>query len=321
MSPQNSSKHRASLHHHKQAPRYPHTSTKTSRNIFIAFFLNLSFSLYEFIGGSLTGSTAIMSDAIHDFGDALSIGIAFFLEKYSQKHPNSHYTYGYLRYSVVGGFLTTFILLLGSSFMIFNAIFRLIHPVTINYDGMLILAVIGVVINSIATYFTHTGSSLNQKAVNLHMLEDVLGWVVVLIGAIIMKFTNINYLDPILSLLVALFILKNAFMNFHAILNVFLEKSPANISPESITQLLLSIPEVQNVHHIHLWSMDGEHNYATLHVVTVRPSAQLKTHIKHTLAEHHITHTTIEFESPNEHCHDDHCEITPLGQTAHIHHH
>lgn len=315
-----STKYQNPSHHRKNTPQNSHAPSKTSRNILIAFLLNLGFSIYEFFGGVFTGSTAIMSDAIHDFGDALSIGIAFFLEKKSQKHPDSHYTYGYLRYSLVGGFITTFILLLGSSFVIFNAILHLIHPITINYSGMIILAVIGVVINFIAAYFTHTGNSLNQKAVNLHMLEDVLGWVVVLIGAIIMKFTNISYLDPILSILVALFILKNAFMNLHDILNIFLEKTPANISIDKIQQHLLNIKNIQDVHHIHLWSMDGEHNYATLHIVTTRPSPTLKANIKNALAKHHITHTTVEFESPDEHCHDDHCEIAPLSHTSHHHH-
>lgn len=316
-----STKHRNSSHHHKNDSQDSPAPSKTSRNILIAFLLNLSFSIYEFFGGAFTGSTAIMSDAIHDFGDALSIGIAFFLEKKSQKHPDSHYTYGYLRYSIVGGLITTFILLLGSSFVIFNAILHLIYPVEVNYNGMIILAIIGAVINFIAAYFTREGDSLNQKAVNLHMLEDVLGWVVVLIGAIVMKFTDIAYLDPILSILVALFILKNAFTNFHAILNVFLEKSPTNISPESIKQSLLKIPEVKDVHHIHLWSLDGEHNYATLHAITTRPSAKLKTTIKQELAEHNIAHTTVEFESPDEHCQDERCEITPLGHITHTHHH
>lgn len=194
--------------------------------ILIAFLLNLGFSVYELIGGTITGSTAIVSDAVHDFGDAISIGLSYLLEKKSTKQPDAKYTYGYTRYSLVGGMVTTLILLFGSTFVIFNAILRLFNPIEINYNGMIILSLIGVAVNFIAAYITRDNSSLNQKSVNLHMLEDVLGWIVVLIGAIIMRFTNISYLDPILSILVALFILKQALVNFVSILNVFLEKLP-----------------------------------------------------------------------------------------------
>ena len=161
---------------------------KTEKNILIAFLLNLLFSIIEMIGGIFTNSIAIISDSIHDFGDALTIGISYFLERKSKKKPDELHTYGYIRYSVLGSIITTAILLSGSIFVIYNAIIRLINPVDIKYNGMIILAIIGVVTNSIASYVTKEGDSLNQKSVNLHMLEDVLGWVIVLIGAIIMKF-------------------------------------------------------------------------------------------------------------------------------------
>ena len=163
---------------------------KTEKNIFIAFILNLIFSVIEIVGGVITGSIAIISDAIHDFGDATSIGASFFLEKKSKLQPDETYTYGYARFSVLGGVITSFILLIGSGLVIYNAVMRIINPIIINYDGMIILAVVGVVINSLATYFTHGGHSINQKAVNLHMLEDVLGWIVILVGAVIMRFTS-----------------------------------------------------------------------------------------------------------------------------------
>ena len=289
--------------------------------ILLAFLLNLGFSVYEFIGGAFTNSTAIMSDAVHDFGDALSIGISYFLEKKSTKHPDANYTYGYIRYSLVGGMITTLILLFGSTFVIYNAALRLFNPTEINYNGMIVLAIIGVVINFAAAYITRDKGSLNQKSVNLHMLEDVLGWAVVLVGAIIMRFTDITYLDPILSILVALFILKQAFANFISILNVFLEKTPTGISLSDIQTHLLQIPKVKDIHHLHVWSLDGFHNYATLHVVTNHPTAELKHHIKAELAEHQISHTTIEMETPEEHCVEQDCEIHTEAPYTHTHHH
>ena len=157
---------------------------KTERNILIAFILNLSFSIFEFVGGILTGSIAIASDAVHDLGDAASIGISYFLERKSKLPPNQFYTYGHARYSVLGGLITTLILLVGSSVVICNAVMRIFSPVEINYSGMILFAVVGVLINAFAAFFTRGGHSLNQRAVNLHMLEDVMGWVVVLCGAV-----------------------------------------------------------------------------------------------------------------------------------------
>lgn len=180
------------------------------RKILIAFVLNVLFSAIEFIGGIVTGSVAIVSDSIHDLGDALSIGMAYYLEKLSKKQPDNKYTYGYMRYSVLGSVITTIILIVGSVLIIWNSVDRIYHPVIINYDGMMVFAVIGMLINLWAAFVTHGGSSLNQKAINLHMLEDVLGWVVVLVGAVVMKLTDISIIDPLMSIGVALFILINA---------------------------------------------------------------------------------------------------------------
>ena len=144
---------------------------KTEKNILIAFILNLFFSLLEFVGGALTGSVAIISDAVHDIGDAASIGLSYFLEKKSKKQPDDVFTYGYARYSVIGSLITTVILLFGSVAVIYNGILRIFNPVEINYRGMIVFAVIGVVVNFVAAWFTREGNSLNQKAVNLHMLK------------------------------------------------------------------------------------------------------------------------------------------------------
>ena len=179
---------------------------KTERNILIAFILNLAFSIFEFVGGIITGSVAIMSDAVHDIGDAASIGVSYLLEKKGEK------------YSLIGAFITTLTLLIGSCVTIYNAIGRLIDPTQINYDGMIVFAIVGVCVNLCAAYFTREGDSLNQKAVNLHMLEDVLGWLVVLVGAVVMRFTDFSLLDPIMSIGVSAFILINAIRNLKEII-------------------------------------------------------------------------------------------------------
>lgn len=293
---------------------------KTEKNILIAFILNLAFSVFEFVGGIFTGSVAIISDAIHDIGDAASIGISYFLEKKSKKQPDKTYTYGYTRYSVIGSTITTLILLFGSIMVIYNAITRIIEPTQINYNGMIIFAIVGVIVNFCAAVFTHGGGSLNQKAVNLHMLEDVLGWIVVLIGAIVMKFTDFALIDPIISICVAIFIFINAIKNLKEALEIFLEKTPKSIEISEITEHILNIDGIIDVHHIHIWSMDGQNNYATMHIVTNSDHHKIKETVRKELLEHGIGHATLELESENEHCHNEHCSIE-FGNVAHHHHH
>ena len=284
------------------------------------FLLNLAFSVFEFIGGLWTGSVAIISDAIHDIGDATSIGVAFFLEKKSKKQPDKKYTYGYARYSVIGSVLTTLILLLGSAMIIYNAVLRIISPTEINYNGMIIFAIVGVCVNLGAALLTRDGDSLNQKAVNLHMPEDVLGWVVVLVGAIVMRFTDFYIIDPLMSIGVAIFILINALKNLKEILDLFLEKTPRDISIDEIAEHICEVEGVLSVHHIHVWSMDGHNNYATMHVVVKGDTHTIKHNIRGELKEHGIGHATLEIETEDEHCHEEHCHVDVVSSAGHHHH-
>ena len=293
---------------------------KTDRNILIAFVLNLFFSLLEFLGGLITNSVAILSDSVHDFGDALSVGLSYILERKSKKGIDARHTYGYVRYSVLGSVITASILVVSSILVIVGAVGRIRNPVPVNYSGMIFFAIIGVVLNSIASFVTRDKGSLNQESINLHMLEDVLGWVVVLIGAIVMNFTDISIIDPIMSIGVALFILYGAFKNLHSVVDIFLEKTPKNIDLEKIKQALLKIDGVIDVHHIHVRSIDGYNNYATLHVEVLKYSHELKEKIRHTLEHQNIKHSTIELELKGEKCDDKKCEPATNHKT-HSHSH
>lgn len=294
---------------------------KTEKNILIAFLLNLSFSVFELFGGLFTGSIAILSDSVHDIGDAMSIGLSYFLEKKSKKKPDNTYTYGYIRYSVIGSIITSTILLTGSIFVIYEAIKRLINPQELNYNGMIIISIIGVVINTLAAMATKEGDSLNQKSVNLHMLEDVLGWVVVLIGSILIKFTNITYIDAILSIGVALFILRHAARNIKEVLDLFLEKTPKNIDIEEIKHHLKEINGIIDIHHIHVRSIDGFNTFITLHAVVKKYDSEIKTQIKEELSEHGIAHSTIELELVDEECKNKTCKLEHHEHHHHHHHH
>lgn len=293
---------------------------KTDKNILIAFLLNLSFSIFEFFGGIFTGSVAISSDALHDLGDALSIGLSYILEKISKKKANKKYTYGYIKYSIIGSIITTTILLVGGVLVIYNSVIRIFNPMSINYNGMLIFALIGIIINIVASYYTKDGDSLNQKSVNLHMLEDVLGWIVVLVASIVMKYTNINIIDPILSIIVSLYIFYNAQKNMKEVLNIFLEKTPKNIDIDQVEEKVLKVKGVLGIHHIHARSIDGYTNFATLHVIVKKYNSNIKHEVKEELEKLGICHSTIELEEENEKCHEELCEMDNK-KIIHNHHH
>ena len=293
---------------------------KTEKNILIAFILNLSFSVFELFGGIFTNSVAILSDSLHDLGDAISIGISYFMERKSKKKANKKYTYGYIRYSVLGGVITTTILLVGSILVIIGAVKRIFNPVEVNYSGMIIFAIIGVVLNLIAAYVTKDGDSINQKSVNLHMLEDVLGWIVVLVGSIIMNFTDIRMIDSLMSIGVSVFILINALKNLKKVLDLFLEKTPKEIDIDELKKHLLEIKGVDDIHHIHVWSIDGFNNYATMHIVSKsKDIAKIKKEIRDELAEHNICHAILETEE--EACDDRECHVELKGTHHHHRHH
>lgn len=293
---------------------------KTQRNILIAFVLNLAFSIFELVGGVLTGSVAILSDALHDIADAASIGVSYFLERKSQGKPDSRYTYGYRRFSVVGGLLTTGLLTVGSLLVIYHAVARLFDPAPIHYDGMILFAVVGVVVNLCAAFFTREGGSMNQRAVSLHMLEDVLGWLVVLAGAVVMRFTELSFIDPLLSIGVSVIILIHAVGNLLQILELFLLKAPKGLETELLEKLILQVEGVAAVHHMHIWSLDGQNHCASMHIVTGSDPHRIKDAVRHTLQERGICHITVETESPGEHCHELDCSLGKLSE-AHGHHH
>ena len=294
---------------------------KPEKKIMIAFLLNLAFSVFEGVGGFVTGSTAILSDAVHDLGDAVGIGISYGMEKRSGRPPDGKYTFGYARYSAVGSVITVGILLIGSISVIFKAVDRLICPGEVDAAGMMLFAVVGVCVNLLAAFFTRGSRSLNQKGITLHMLEDVLGWAAVLVGAVVIRWTGMVRIDPILSIGVAIFILVQALKTGKEALDVFLEKTPRGVDAAEICEHLNRVEGVREVHHIHIWSMDGQRHYATLHVVTDRESVWVKQRIREELKEHGIGHVTVELEYPDEVCPERECRVEEIEEKRGLHHH
>lgn len=290
--------------HHHHDHHYGHTEVK---NIRAAFFLNLSFTIIELVGGLITNSVAILSDAVHDLGDSFSLGLSWYFQKVAKRPRTKEYTYGYKRFSLLGAVINSVILLVGSILILTHAIPRLFNPQHPDVKGMLLLAVLGVIINGMAVLRLRKGSSINERVVSLHLLEDVLGWLAVLIGAGIMYFVDAPFIDPLLSILISLYILYNVYRNIRQSLRIILQGSPSQLDMEEVKRSLLGIGEVQDVHDLHAWSVDGEYNVMTVHVVLrsalpMEEQHRLKLEIRDKLLSMGVQHCTIEFEVVDEEC-------------------
>ncbi|MBU2882764.1 cation diffusion facilitator family transporter [Psychrosphaera sp. B3R10] len=295
------------MHSHNHSHHHAHDKNE---RIGWTFFLNVTFTIIEFIGGWLTNSTAIMADAVHDLGDSISIGFAWLLSHFSDKQASSTYSYGYKRLSLFGALINSVVLIVGSIFILVEAIPRLAHPEMPMVEGMLGLALLGVTVNGYAVYKLKAGTTLNEKVLSWHLLEDALGWVAVLIVSIILMFVDWPILDPLLSIAFTLFILFNVVKNLKSTLALFLQASPDEETQTKITDALLSNSEVKEIHHIHYWSLDGESHVLTAHLLLkeqfdVSTIKLLKKTIAEDLATFDLSHTTIEFEFPDEVCRDD----------------
>ena len=282
-----------------------------SKGIQWAFFLNLSFTIIEIGGGFYTNSMAILSDALHDLGDTLAIGLAWYFEKFSKKKRDGHFTYGYKRFSLAAAIINSIILLIGSLFIIYETIPRLLHPEKVLPEGMLLLALLGIAANGAAVLVLKSGHSANEKTVRLHLMEDVLGWIAVLLGSIIMIVWEVPVIDPILSLLIALYILINAYKNLKEFLSVILQGIPNHIDIHQLEEELKRIHQVCTVHDIHLWSLDGNYHIMSLHLVVKDHTASqqiitIKEEAKKIILSYQIQHPTIEIEFESEECrHED----------------
>ncbi len=296
---------RGHTHAHAHVHAHSHDSLGDIR---FAFFLNLFFAIAEIFGGIWTGSLAILSDALHDFGDALMLGLSWFLERYSRRDPSTRFTYGYRRFSLLGALLNALVLIGGSVFIIFEAIPRLANPAEPNAQGMMWFAIAGVILNGLAVLRLRRGTSMNARVVAWHMIEDVLGWVAVLIVSIIMQFWHVPVLDPILSLFIASYILYyNVVVNINTTIQLFLQAVPESIDADQMEKELCRIDAVHSVHHLHVWSLDGAHHVVSAHLVVGREISReqmllIKQHAKSVLLRSDIEHITIEIEFEDEEC-------------------
>ena len=273
-------------------------------NVGLAFFLNLGFTIIEFIGGLFTNSFAILADALHDLGDTASLGMAWYFQRLAKKGRTPTFTFGYRRFNTLGAIVTGVVLVAGSTFIIIEAIPRILNPEEVNAGGMIWLAVLGVVVNGAAVVkLRQGGNSLNEQVLTWHMVEDVLGWVAVLIGSLVMYFYDLPWIDPALSLLIAAFVLFNVSKQLWRAGKIILQAMPEGLQYREVLTALQSVEGVEDAHHLHLWSLDGEYTLGSVHLVlaaqnSLSDAEEVKAAVRKVTHDRFgVEHLTVEVET------------------------
>lgn len=303
------------FHNHNHAHNHGHShanpddsGSDSGRNILIAFLLNAVFTIIELIGGYLTNSVAILADALHDLGDTLGLGFAMAMHRLGRRKRDRHFSYGYRRFTLLSAVINSSVLIGGAAFIVYICVQRLSDPPDVHAGGMIGLAVVGVLFNGAGAFFMRRGSSLNERVVSWHLIEDLLGWLAVLITALVMYFFNVPILDPILSLLINLFVAYNAIKILVSTLKILFQGIPSGVtSVHSIEKEICESRDVLSIHDTHLWSLDGEYHILTAHVVVADTASiddmiRVKSNVRRIAGRNAINHATIEIEKESEDC-------------------
>jgi len=299
---------------------------KTKHAVWLAFFLNLGYAIVEFIAGGIFGSSAVLADSIHDLGDAIAIGISGFLESISNRKEDSHYTLGYKRFSLLGAMVTAVILMTGSVLVILENITKLFHPQPVNDEGILWLGIIAVSINVLASLVIRKGQTKNESILSLHFLEDTLGWLAVILMAIVLRFTDWYILDPLLSLAISFFILSKAIPRFWSTLRIFLDAVPEGVDIQQVKSDLEQLEHVASINQLNLWTMDGREKNAIVHVCLehVKHMEVCKEAMRSLLKDCGFQNVTIEVDEDlaTHRAHKRNIEELEVGKNqGHGHHH
>jgi cobalt-zinc-cadmium efflux system protein len=296
-------------HHHGQVHHehpHGHAATASTKALRLAFFLNLGFTAVEVVGGLWTNSVAVLTDAVHDMGDSLVLGAAWYLQNLARRGRDARYSYGYARYSMLGGWFAALILIVGALFMFSVSVPRLFDPVHPHTTGMMAIAVFGLVMNGIAAWRLHGGSTLNERGAYLHLLEDVLGWAGVLLGAIIIHYTGWAAVDPLMSMAISIYILVNAIRTLRMGTGILMQGIPPGLDQDAVRDQLLSLPHVVDLHDQHTWTLDGSFVVHTVHLVVadvgLEEALAIKQQARTVLLGMGIHHATIELEWEREEC-------------------
>ena len=293
---------------------------KAKYTVWLAFFLNLTYAIVEFIAGGVFGSSAVLADSVHDLGDAITIGISAFLETISNREEDNRYTLGYKRFSLLGALVTSIILMIGSVLVILENIAKIFHPQPVNDEGILWLGMIAITINILSSLVVGKGKTKNESILSLHFLEDTLGWVAVILMAIVLRFTDWYILDPLLSLVISFFILSKVLPRFWSTLKIFLDAVPEGVETGDLEKDLEAIINVKSVNQISIWSMDGLENNAIIHLCLEdwEKMTETKNQVRQLLEERGVQNITIEVDTSQSN-HEQHKRKVIALEQSHEH--
>lgn len=294
--------------HHKHIHAYSKAGIST------AFWLNLSFFFFALLGGLIANSTSLQAESVHTLGDTLSVAVAWLLERLSRRKADSHYTYGYRRYSLLAAIIISVLLILVSLSMMITTLDHLFHwgimdeslhsHAVPDAKGMLVVAIVGLVMKSFAAYRLSKGHSLNERSVMFHMLMDSLSWGVILISSAVMLLIDIPWLDKILTLFIALWILYHMLPNLLRAFRILLQEAPRGVNVSQLLQTIKRLDGIEGIIAFRLWSLDGEAHILTLTAVCSHEVWQeretlenLKQRIRKLAEEVGVVESTIEFTS------------------------
>lgn len=293
-------------HHHAHDHAHGQVNVAGAVALRTAFFINLAFTLVEVAGGWWTNSIAVFTDAMHDAGDCLVLGAAWWLQRVAMKGRDAHYSYGYGRYSMLGGWLTSVVLFMGALAMLGVSVPRVWSPTDPDAQGMMLIALFGLLMNGFAAWKLHGGGTLNERGAYLHLLEDVLGWAAVLVGAVVIRFTGWTVVDPLLSIALSVFILFNAARTLRKGTGILMQEIPEGVDVAAMRARLLELPHVTGTHDQHTWTLDGNYVVHTVHLevadVDLAEALGLKARAREILLSMGIHHATIELEWARETC-------------------
>ena len=289
---------------------------KAKYAIWLAFFLNLTYAIVEFIAGGVFGSSAVLADSVHDLGDAIAIGISAFLETISNREEDNQYTLGYKRFSLLGALVTAIILMTGSVLVILENVTKILNPQPVNDEGILWLGIIAITINVLASLVVGKGKTKNESILSLHFLEDTLGWLAVILMAIVLRFTNWYILDPLLSLVISFFILSKVLPRFWSTLKIFLDAVPEGLDIEQVKNGLERLDNVASLNQLNLWTMDGLEKNAIVHLCLEdwEQMTETKNQVRQLLEERGVQNITIEVDTSQSNHAQHKRKVTALEQ-------
>ncbi len=281
---------------HNHSHSHNHNHSEGVSNVTLAFLLNFGFSILELVGGIITGSTAILSDAVHDFGDSIALALSFVFEKVGKRRANEKYTYGYKRISLIGAFINIIVLSVGTIFVFSEALQSLVNPMPVKAEGMLLLSFIGIAINGASVFRMKGSKKILDKTVMMHLMEDLLGWIAVLVVSIVIYFTNWYILDPILSLGICIIIGRNIYVNLKTAILIIMQRVPDEDLYEEIKEHLMEMNEIEKIEKLNMWTMDGEMHVVTASIKTLENTDKndVLNKVKEMLNNEGINESTIE---------------------------